>query len=291
MTIYVPGTNRCAYGLLGGSDSMIFGKLLGGLFGYAWFGILGGLFGIYVGHLFDKGLTKNFSRTGFSSQADTQKAFFRMTFIMMGRMAKADGRVSQDEIKWAEYVMARMNLSTEMRREAIELFGKGKSEETSVEQELQEFRRIVGRHATLIQMFLEIQIQAGYADGQLSQKEHALLHHACSVLGISTFRFETIHQRIRAERAFASGQYQQYGGAQQPQYSAEDKLQEAYRVLGVEPGASDAEIKKAYRRLMSQHHPDKLVAKGLPEEMMKLAKEKTQEIQAAYETIKANRSR
>lgn len=269
---------------------MIFGKLLGGLFGYAWFGILGGLFGIYVGHLFDKGLTKNFSGAGFSSQADTQKAFFRMTFIMMGRMAKVDGRVSKDEIKWAEYVMARMNLSAELRREAIELFNQGKSADTSLEQELQAFRRTVGRHATLIQMFLEIQIQAGYADGELSQREHALLQQACSVLGISNFRFETIHQRIRAERAFANGQYQQYSGAQ-PQYSAEDKRQEAYRVLGVDPDASDSDIKKAYRRLMSQHHPDKLVAKGLPEEMMKLAKEKTQEIQAAYETIKASRSR
>lgn len=268
---------------------MIFGKILGGLFGYSWFGFLGALIGIYVGHMFDKGLSKNFSGAGFSSQAEIQKAFFRMTFIMMGRMAKADGRVSEDEIKWAEYVMGRMNLSAEMRRQAIELFNLGKSSDIDLNAELGEFRRTVGRHATLIQMFLEIQIQAGYADGDLNQQELGLLQQACSILGISAFRFETIHQRIRAERAFANGQYQQYGGSQQ-QYTPQDKLQEAYKVLGVSPESSDAEVKKAYRRLMSQHHPDKLVAKGLPEEMMKLAKEKTQEIQAAYETIKASRS-
>ncbi|MCF7981909.1 MAG: hypothetical protein K9K86_07985, partial [Pseudomonadales bacterium] len=105
---------------------MIFGKILGTLFGFSWFGFLGALIGLYVGHLFDKGLAQNFSGAGFSSQAEIQKAFFRMTFLMMGRMAKADGRVSQTEIKWAEYVMGRMNLSSEMRRQAIELFNLGK---------------------------------------------------------------------------------------------------------------------------------------------------------------------
>lgn len=262
---------------------MIFGKLLGGLFGYSWFGIIGALFGIYVGHLFDKGLAQNFS--GGKSQAAIQKAFFRMTFIMMGRMAKADGRVSEHEIKWAEQVMNRMNLSADLRRQAIELFNLGKGAELSLEEELQKFRATVGRHATLIQMFLEIQIQSGYADGDLNREELVILQQACAILGISTLRFEAIHQRIRAERAFAGGQYQQYRGTQRP-YTPQDKLQEAYKVLGVQPHSSDAEIKKAYRRLMSQHHPDKLVARGLPEEMMKLAKEKTQEIQAAYEVIK-----
>jgi DnaJ like chaperone protein len=66
-------------------------------------------------------------------------------------------------------------------------------------------------------------------------------------------------------------------------------LHEAYEILGVKPSASDAEVKKAYRRLMNQHHPDKLVAKGLPEEMMKLATAKAQEIKGAYERIKSAR--
>ena len=269
---------------------MIFGKLLGGLFGFSWLGFWGAVIGIYVGHLFDKGLAQHFSGAGSSSQAETQKAFFRMTFLMMGRMAKADGRVSQTEIKWAEYVMGRMNLSAEMRRQAIELFNHGKDANDDIADELKNFRSKVGRHATLIQMFLEIQIQAGYADGELNQQELELLQLARNILGISLFRFEAIHQRIRAERAFASGDYQQYGGGPQRQYSTQDKLQEAYRELGVEPDSTEAEVKKAYRRLMSQHHPDKLVAKGLPEEMMKLAKEKTQEISAAYELIKEARA-
>ncbi|KZZ15482.1 hypothetical protein A3751_17250 [Oleiphilus sp. HI0080] len=68
------------------------------------------------------------------------------------------------------------------------------------------------------------------------------------------------------------------------------QLEEAYDVLGLEKECSDQELKRAYRRLMSQHHPDKLVAKGLPEEMMKLATEKTQQIKEAYELVKRNRN-
>ena len=68
------------------------------------------------------------------------------------------------------------------------------------------------------------------------------------------------------------------------------QLANAYAVLGVKADTPDDELKKTYRKLMSQHHPDKLLAKGLPEEMMKLAKEKTQEIQTAYDLIKKSRS-
>lgn len=268
---------------------MIFGKLLGGLFGYAWFGFLGGLLGLYIGHLFDKGLAQNFNRPGTAAHSQVQETFFRLTFLLMGRLAKVDGQVTQNEIKWAEYVMSQLNLTPELRRQAMDLFAQGKRGEHDLDLELEQFRRIVGRHATLMQMFLEIQIQAGYADGGLSQAEFALLKQVCGALGISNLRFEMIHQRIKAERAFAQGQSRQYGDGQ-PRMSEQDKLREAYQVLGVAVSDSDPVIKKAYRRLMSQHHPDKLVAKGLPEEMMKLAKEKTQEIQAAYENIKQARS-
>jgi DnaJ like chaperone protein len=265
---------------------MIFGKLLGGFFGLSWFGLPGAVIGLLIGHQFDKALTRNISGAG--NQAQIQQAFLRMTFLTMGKLAKADGQVSKDEIEWAEFVMSRMNLTADLRRQAMQLFSEGKAEGFDLDSELIAFRRVVGRHATVVQMFLEIQIQAAYADGSVSSAEGALLRHVCRQLGISDMRFEIIHQRIKAERAFAGqGGYQQ--GAGQPQYTPADKLKEAYQVIGVEASATDAVLKKAYRRLMSQHHPDKLVAKGLPEEMMRIAKEKTQEIQAAYDLIKQHR--
>jgi len=268
---------------------MIFGKLLGALIGYNWFGIPGAALGLFIGHQFDKALTGNMSGAGAGNQAQIQQAFFRMTFLTMGKLAKADGQVSRDEIEWAEFVMSRMNLTADMRQQAMELFSEGKNDSFDLDAELAGFRQVVGRHATVVQMFLEIQIQAAYADGSVSQSENVLLRHICAQLGISDMRFEMIHQRIKAERAFAGqgGFHQQ--GAGQPQYTPADKLKEAYKVIGVEENATDAVMKKAYRRLMSQHHPDKLVAKGLPEEMMRIAKEKTQEIQAAYDLIKQHR--
>jgi len=111
-------------------------------------------------------------------------------------------------------------------------------------------------------------------------EEARVLRYICDHLGISRQEYAQLEMLVQAARGFATG------GAGAP---SRDRLAEAYQVLGVAREASDAEVKSAYRRLMNQHHPDKLVAKGLPEEMVALATEKTQEIKAAYETVRAAR--
>ena len=131
------------------------------------------------------------------------------------------------------------------------------------------------------QMFIEIQLQAAYADGSLHASESDLLRHMCRVLGVSELVFRQIEQRIRAERHHAGGTT---GGT-----STQMSLSDAYAILNVDKNSDDRAVKNAYRRLISQHHPDKLVAKGLPEEMMKLASQKTHEIKQAYDKIKQQR--
>ncbi len=219
-------------------------------------------------------------------QERVQTAFFTTTFSVMGAIAKADGRVSPDEIALAKSVMAEMDLSGEMRQAAINLFNQGKTADFPLDEVLDQFRTECHRRNTLIQMFIEIQLQAAYADGTLDKAEEQLLLHICSRLGIPEFAFRRLEKMIRAERHYSG---QSGGGRRAGVAPSGPTLKDAYAILNIAAEASDADVKKAYRRLLSQHHPDKLVSKGLPEEMMKMATQKTHEIRQAYEKIKEAR--
>ncbi len=262
------------------------GKLLGGAFGYLLAGPLGAVVGAALGHNFDRGLAASL-RAHFApgSQERVQTVFFTTLFSVMGHLAKADGRVSEDEIELARDVMRRMNLNEAMRRVAIGLFNQGKKPDFQLAEILSQFRRECLRRRNLMQMFVEILMHAGYADGDLKDAERQVLEQVREQLGFSVQEFLHIEALVRNARHFGGG-----GFGQEAPPSPRASLQEAYEILGVQSSASDGEVKKAYRRLMNQHHPDKLVAKGLPEEMMKLATEKTQEIKQAYELIKSSRA-
>lgn len=260
------------------------GKLVGGAFGFMLGGPLGAILGMALGHNFDRGL-KSIPDDGqdFSpgDRERVQMAFFTATFAVMGRVAKADGHVSASEIRLAEQVMVQMELSTDMRAAAVRLFNEGKAPDFPLTEVLQQFRQECHGRTTLIQMFVEIQLQAAYADGQMDPAEDALLRELCAALGVSELDYRRLERMVAAELKFGANG----GGRGRHAPSVDD----AYAVLGVAANASDSEVKKSYRRLLSQHHPDKLVSKGLPEEMMKLAAQKTHEIKQAYDTIKAAR--
>ncbi|MCB1876176.1 MAG: co-chaperone DjlA [Chromatiales bacterium] len=261
------------------------GKVLGGAFGFMLGGPLGALLGAVLGHNLDKGMGRleheddDFIRPLPGDRERVQTAFFTATFSVMGHIAKADGRVTPQEIALAEAVMRHMDLQPEMRKTAIGLFNEGKQADFDLDGVLAQFRLECHRRRTLMRMFLEIQIQAGYADGSLHPDEERILRHCAQVLGISALEFGAIKAAIEA-------QLHQRGRVDgEPGPSLEDD----YKLLNVNAKASDAELKKAYRRLINQHHPDKLVSKGLPEEMIKLATEKSQAIRAAYDRIRKAR--
>ncbi|WP_432697932.1 co-chaperone DjlA [Marinobacterium sp. YM272] len=253
---------------------------IGALIGLFSGGPVGLLLGGALGYWIDSALRKT------ASTYNPQQLFFRATFSVMGKVAKADGRVSEVEINFAREVMARMNLSEEKRREAIEYFSEGKQPDFDIAKVLLPLAALMRNRSSLKLMFVEIQLQAAMADGEISPNEQALLQQICQQLHFTPREVQALLARMRAEQAFREQAYQSH--AQQEGYSAAS-LEQAYGVLGVEPSASDAEVKRAWRKLMSQHHPDKLVSKGLPEEMMQLAKEQAQEIQAAYDQIRKSR--
>ena len=265
------------------------GKLIGGAFGFVVGGPLGAVLGAALGHGFDRGLEVategEFLEPG--ERERVQTAFFTATFAVLGHVAKADGRVTEQEIGLAQALMGEMDLTPEMRRTAIRLFTEGKSPEFPLDEVIDQFRLECRRRSTLIQMFLEIQLKVAYADGLLNPPERRLLEYIAQRLGFPAAAFRDLEAMLRAEWEFLHGRAE--GGRRAPRPAERVPLREAYAILNVSQDASDAEVKKSYRRLLNQHHPDKLVAKGLPEEMMKLAATKTIEIKRAYEAVKKAR--
>lgn len=266
------------------------GTVVGGAFGYLLGGPLGAVLGAALGRQFDRGLVGISDDANFA-RGDTERvqtAFFTATFSVMGFLAKVDGRVSEDEIGLARSVMDQMQLNADQKQAAIHLFNAGKQSDFPLHDALDQFRRECRGRRNLLQMFLEILIATAMADGKMDPREYDNLRIISVGVGFSETMLEQIVAMVEAQQHFASDAGNRSGGYRTASASKATSA-DAYAVLGVAPSASDAEIKKAYRRLMSQHHPDKLVSKGLPEEMMELAKQKTQEIRAAYEQIKKQR--
>ncbi len=256
------------------------GKLFGGTVGFMLGGPLGALIGAALGHKLDAKARQLGAEGLLGGHERVQMAFFTATFSIMGHLAKADGRVSENEIHLAQSVMDQMQLNPSLERLAKQLYQEGKQPDFALDEVLDQFRRECRRSHNLLRMFLEILIQTAYADGAMHPAEREILLHICDRLGVSRLEFERLDSMIRAARGFHGAAGARPGPAQ---------LAQAYKILNISESASDAEVKKAYRRLINQHHPDKLVAKGLPEEMMKLAEQKTREIRQAYEKIREAR--
>ena len=260
------------------------GKLIGCLFGFLIGNLPGALLGLWLGHIIDKKLANAWV---FNKSA--QAEFLYTTFATMGHMAKSSGQVTSEEIRLAEQLMTQMRLQGELREQAQNAFREGKRADFPLQETLRRFRSRVKDSRNLLRFFMEIQLQLAFADGELHPSERRLLLTIARELGFSETELE---QLLAFAEAQLHGFHQSAGhanGGRQSQPSA-DRLRDAYRILEVEDNAADSEVKRAYRRQMSKHHPDKLVAQGLPKEMMEMAKEKAQDIQQAWETIRTVRN-
>ncbi len=196
------------------------------------------------------------------------EAIMPAVFTLLGRLAKSDGQVSQAEIDLCETLIARLHLDPRARHAAVAAFNAGRRDERDVSDAFAMLRD-ARRHGGL---FMTLFVDMALADGELHPEERRLLGKYAWMLGLREAALEALLRR-RGRSDAGTG----------------NADSDPYAELGLTPGASEAEIRRAFRRLISEHHPDKLAARGAPAEAVHLAQQRTQDILAAYERIKSAR--
>ncbi|MDH3901713.1 MAG: co-chaperone DjlA [Xanthomonadales bacterium] len=257
------------------------GKLIGGIIGLMRGGIVGAIFGVFLGHIVDRFLS------GLSGNNRTRDTFFCALFSTIGHISKVDGRVTKKEIKAAEELMQRLQLNEKERQQAIYFFQQGKDPDFDLHGKLHEFATRSKLRYELRIMFMELLLEVAVSDGMLSVGEDAILERVRTVLKIPINVYIAM---LRAREAEPQAHYRPNSRKHKPAVNKPQPLSQSYAVLGLKTDASAQEVKRAYRKLVSQYHPDKLSSQGLPDEVMEMAKKRVREINGAYDRIKASRA-
>jgi DnaJ like chaperone protein len=246
------------------------GKLIGGVIGMA-LGPIGAAIGAALGHQYD--LNENRRRA-----RPPAEQFFMSTFRTMGHVAKADGRVTEREIAAARGVMQSLRLDAAQVQSAIALFSEGKQSTFDLPGEMAALRDSCHSQPQILRVFIEIQLRFALAGSDMTGGARVRVVRAASLLGIAPAQFARLEAAMRGGERSASGVVDHQA-----------RTAAAYRTLEVDAAISNDELTRAYRRLMSRHHPDKLKSNGLPESMLEHAKQRTQAIREAYELLKEQR--
>jgi len=259
------------------------GKIIGTLAGLAtlkpWFAALG----LFLGHQFDRGFSeryRSFEKQG-ADIGRVSEGYLRALFQALGHLAKADGRVSEDEIRAARLVMHRLGLSPSQVRRAIGWFEDGKRPGFPLVQTIRELRRVNARSAAQRAMFIRLLLEVALAKDTLRKDERSLIWKVCVELDVGRVELAQLEAMIRAQKGFKRSPAGDADAA---------RVRGAYEALGMSPDASNEEIKKAYRRLMNKSHPDKIAGRNPDAAVVAEAERRTREIRGAYEMLKARRS-
>ena len=241
----------------------IWGKVIGGVAGFALGGPIGGLLGAVAGHAMDRARVGQ-RLTGPASQQARQSAVAVAVIVLGAKMAKADGRVTRDEIEAFKTVF---QIPAGDMRDVGRLFNEARREAAGFEPYAEQLGAIFAREPQVLEGVLGGLMHVALADGVVHPNEIKFLEKVSASFGFSAYDFE----RIRATHMGP--------GEADP-----------YEILAIPRDANEAEIKAAYRKLIRENHPDTLIAQGLPQEFIDVANEKMAAINAAYEKVEKLRS-
>ena len=236
----------------------LIGGLVGGMIGFTFLGPLGALIGSVVGSRMGRNSVRRKNPNNF----DHQVAFFAALFACLAKIAKADGQVTKEEInKIEDFITQKFNLDGEQRNFAINIFQKAKDDNVSFDAYAKQLASLLKSSPNSLMIFYELLFELAMADGELHPNEEKLLKRVPRIFGFNDGLYNQL--------------FQKYGL----------KTQNFYEVLGVSKQMNFDEIRKIYLKKRREFHPDKLISKGLPEELIEKAKEKFIEIQEAYEEL------
>ncbi len=247
------------------------GKMVGGTIGFALGGPLGAIAGAALGHLMDSdGNQQQRVLTGGSQMADQDKAqltFFVAAFSMLAKLARVDGEVTDEEVaSIRRFMTEELNLNADSRQAAEKIFNTALGASQTFEEFAAQFYQQFHGRPELLELMTDILLRVSVADGSMTKSEEALIESAVRIFRLP----DSDYQSMKARYVSTAEEY--------------------YAVLGCSPSDDNETIKKQYRKLVRDYHPDTIASKGLPEEFITFANDKFREIQEAYEAIEKERN-
>jgi len=235
-----------------------------------------------------------------------EELFFVSTFSLLAKLSKADGRLSRSEIDKVGLFMSRsLRLNFEQKKIAIAVFRKAKESSNTFENSAYSFYKLYKKNPIMLENIILLMLSLAYADGDFSTEEEKLIKSAAKVFKLTEKEYELIKVLYLKNRYFDNSssktkekeyysknykkKFKKRKTSRQRSYNQSYNHEpfniDSYQILGCKRGDSKKQIKKKYRKLVMKYHPDRLVAKGLPKEMITEAEKKFLQIQGAFEEV------
>ena len=238
----------------------IWGSLIGGMIGFS----LGGPFGMLLGSLIGGKISRAKSRGGFGSFAQPQQIFALSLIVLSAKLSKVDGQVSKEELV---AVKDKLRIPENEIDQVGKIFNKAKEESTGYEQYAQQIAQIYKGNANVLEEVINILFYIAEADGNVSQSELKMIKQIAQIFGLTEIQFNSIKESRKSS----------------------DKIN-PYIVLESKPDDTIEILRKRYLKLSKEHHPDLLMSKGVPQEVIDESKAKMRSINSAWDQVQKLKS-